>query len=383
MSYPLGVVTPEVGVLSQTFIRRHVQDLLPGRTAVLTRLVHRPGYAAWSVEGPVLQLHGLRPGLVRRGVEAGVRRVGWQLRDHRTHEAKRFLRRNGVQVVLGEHLDMPFEWLGVAAELGIRFFGHAHGYDVSTRLRDPEWRARYLRYNEAAGVITVSRASRQRLIALGIEAAKIHVVPCGVHVPADAPRRPRRGTVRCLAVGRMVGKKAPICLVDSFRRAQEARPDLHLDVIGTGSLLPAVQQYIRAFHLESAVTLHGAQPHDVVLRMMRDADVLLQHSMTSPTNGDEEGLPVAILEGMAHGLPVVSTRHAGIPEAVDEGATGYLVEEGDTAAMGERIAQLADDPDRRGSMGTAGWRRALELYSWETERSRLREILGLEQWAAA
>ena len=66
---------------------------------------------------------------------------------------------------------------------------------------------------------------------------------------------------------------------------------------------------------------------------MKKAHIFLQHSVTCPITGDEEGVPVAILEAMASGLPVVSTFHAGIPEAVVDGKTGFLVSED---AMGER-----------------------------------------------
>src|SRR5690606_2027114 len=96
-----------------------------------------------------------------------------------------------------------------------------------------------------------------------------------------------------------------------------------------------------------------------------------------PGTGDEEGLPVAILEAMASGLPVVSTRHAGIPEAVIEGTTGYLVDEGDTAGMAAHVVRLARDAELRRRMGHAGWQRALQSFSWPRERARLLELLGL------
>lgn len=76
-------------------------------------------------------------------------------------------------------------------------------------------------------------------------------------------------------------------------------------------------------------------------------------------------------------LPPISTRHAGIPEAVRDGSTGYLVDEGDTVAMADRLAMLARDSDLRWKMGEAGWRRAKELFSWERERVELLRILGL------
>jgi glycosyltransferase involved in cell wall biosynthesis len=282
-----------------------------------------------------------------------------------------------VQIVMGEYLDLSLPWLKVAQECGLRFFAHAHGYDVSERLRHPYWRSEYLRYNQADGVITMSHISRERLIALGLDAAKVHVIPYGVDVPAEPLTRPERAAVRCIAVGRMVAKKAPILTLDAFRRAAEVCPELRLDYVGIGELFPAVQHFVRAFNLDEKVTLHGGQPSEVVHQLMREADLFLQHNMTDPETGDEEGLPVAILEAMANSLPVVSTRHAGIPEAVLDGSTGFLVDEGDTVGMAERIVVLARDPDLRRRMGAAGWCRAKENFSWEKERMELLRVLGI------
>jgi colanic acid/amylovoran biosynthesis glycosyltransferase len=141
--------------------------------------------------------------------------------------------------------------------------------------------------------------------------------------------------------------------------------------------LPAAQQFVRDHALEERVTLHGAQPHDMVKQLLHQADVFLQHSITDPKTGDEEGLPVAILEAMAQSVPVVATRHAGIPEAVHEGVTGYLVEEGDTQGMAERLAALANDPDRRWSLAEAAWQRVKQHFSWDRERAHLLKVLGL------
>jgi glycosyltransferase involved in cell wall biosynthesis len=110
---------------------------------------------------------------------------------------------------------------------------------------------------------------------------------------------------------------------------------------------------------------------------MQEADIFLQHSMTDFDSGDEEGLPVAILEAMADALPIVSTKHAGIPEAVEEGRTGFLVEEGDSTEMAQRIISLAKDPENRIQFGYSGWEKAKEQFSWERERKELCELMNL------
>jgi colanic acid/amylovoran biosynthesis glycosyltransferase len=374
--YPLAIFSPRIGVASETFIQRHIEGLLPKRTVVLTRSVLAPGQGTWNVENPVLNLSRLHPGLIQRGVRWSSTMAGLPSPDYAAAAARRFLRQHQVEVLMGEFLDASLVWAGLAKDLGIRFFGHAHGYDVSARLRDPAWRIECLRYNDSDGIITMSHASRNQLIELGLEPSKVHVIPYGVDVPAVPPSHPAQDTVRCLAVGRMVDKKAPIVALDAFRRAGETHPNLRLDFVGAGPLLPAAEQFVQAFQLGSRVTLHGQQRHEDVQRLMRDADVFIQHSMTGH-DGNQEGLPVSILEAMAHALPVVSTVHAGIPEAVDDGHSGFLVGEGDSERMADGIVRLARSPDLRRTMGDAGWQRARDRFSWGQEREKLRQTLGV------
>lgn len=378
MNYPLAIFAPYIGACSETFIRRHMQNLLPEGTVVVTGTVDGPHAGYWSVDCPVLVLDRIQAsGLKQQLVRAVARRFGWRPADYLASAVTRFLKRHHVQVVMGEYLDLFLPWLGAVQELGVRLFGHAHGYDVSERLCDPKWRAACLAYNQANGVITMSQVSRERLIGLGLEASKVYVIPYGVDVPPLPLPRLQQKAVRCIAVGRMVAKKAPILTLDAFRRAAKVCPNLQLDYVGAGELLPAAHQFVRTFKLGDSVRLHGPQPNEVVRRLMREADICLQHSVTDPVTGDEEGLPVTLLEAMALSLPVVSTRHAGIPEAVLDGFTGYLVEEGDSHGMADRLITLTCDPGLRRRMGEAGWHRAKEHFSWEKERADLLRVLGL------
>lgn len=373
--YPLTVIARRTGTRSETFIRRHMADLLPGQTAVIVRSPPEGGTGQWAVDAPTLILDQVSLKRVRRS---------WRERfvERRTvdqaYVVERFLREQGTEVVLGQYLDLSLAWLEAVHAAGAAYFVHGHGVDVSRRLREGTWREQYLRYNDVAGVIVVAEHSRQRLLALGLNPSLVHVVPCGVDVAAVPPEPvPEDGEVRCLAVGRMVAKKAPILLLDAFRRAAAMVPGLRLDYVGGGELLPAARQFVRALGLEERVRLHGPQPPETVAALTAAAHLFAQHSITDPDTGDEEGLPVAVLEAMAGGLPVVATRHAGIPEAVAEGETGYLVEEGDTVGMGERLAALARDPALRRRLGIAAWQRARHHFSWERERAELLRIMRL------
>jgi colanic acid/amylovoran biosynthesis glycosyltransferase len=97
--------------------------------------------------------------------------------------------------------------------------------------------------------------------------------------------------------------------------------------------------------------------------------------VTAP-NGDEEGLPVSITEALAGGLPVVATRHSGIPEVVREGITGYVVDEGDIEGMGKAIARIAGRPETWDELGAAGRRLLEEEFAVEIVQGRLQRLLG-------
>jgi colanic acid/amylovoran biosynthesis glycosyltransferase len=376
MKQKLAIFTPQIGTLSETFIQRHIQDLLPGNTVVVTQNNDNLHASHWSIQCPTLVLSHLRSSLRTRVSRVIIRKMGWPTLEHAL-AIKHFLRQHDIRVILGEYLDFSLSWLSLAEELGMPFFAHAHGYDISMRLRESRWQEAYLRYNQASGIITMSQVSRTRLINIGLKPEKVSVIPYGIHVPSEPLRRDNCEIIRCLAIGRMVAKKAPILLLDAFRRAVEVCPNLQLDYVGTGELFSAAHQFVLAFNLSHKVILHKGQPNEQVKELMTRADIFLQHSMIDVETGDEEGLPVAILEAMASALPVISTFHAGIPEAVLDGKTGFLVDEGDSKSMSERILLLSENSELRLQMGVSGWQRAKELFTWEQEKNHLIEILKL------
>jgi colanic acid/amylovoran biosynthesis glycosyltransferase len=379
MSNKLAIFAPHIGATSETFIKRHMADLLPEQTVVIASTASKPYAGHWSVNAPALILDRIQlPSLQYRLIRKLKRKITGKQTDEKLKIVKRFLKEHQVNVAMGEFLNLSLPWLDIAQEMGIKFFGHAHGYDVSEQVLNPERCSQYLKYNDSGGVITMSHYSRKRLINIGLVPEKVHVVPYGTNVNLNPrSRMNEHEMVRCIAVGRMVPKKGPILLLDAFRRAANVNHKLHLDYIGGGELFSAAWQFIKAFKLENRIMLHGVQPNEIVKSMMKEADIFLQHSLTDIETGDQEGLPVAILEAMAHTLPIVSTRHAGISEAVDHGVNGYLVEEGDSEAMAERIMELASNAELRIKMGMAGWMIAKENFTWEREKSMLLKIMGL------
>jgi glycosyltransferase involved in cell wall biosynthesis len=120
--------------------------------------------------------------------------------------------------------------------------------------------------------------------------------------------------------------------------------------------------------------LPGAVSHQEVREELQKAGVFVLHSVRSFDN-DSEGTPVAVLEASSMGLPVISTRHAGIKDAVSDNETGFLVEEGDIKGMSEKMLLLARDAGLRRKMGVAGRKKMINEYNLKERTAVLWDIV--------
>lgn len=369
---PLAVFAPTIGARSQTFVKKHTNELLPGQTLTVSR---KNKHDDWDVSGQFFNL------------ELEVRYSPYQSLKNRFYRSinyqpeiaalKSALKKHRVRVIMSEFLDWSVQWIDLANDLGITFFAHAHGTDINSRLREEKWRREYLRYNNTGGIITISEYSKKQLIDIGIRPDKIFVVPCGTDSQPNFSPKANTDKIKCLNVGRMIACKSPILALDSFRRAAEKNNKLHFNYVGAGPYFQAAQQFVTALQLQDIVHLKGGVPHSDVKQLLTESDIYIQHSVLDPETGQAEGLPVSILEAMSYGLPVVATKLTGIPEAVEDEVTGFLVEPGDSAGMAEKILLLAANVDLRNTMGEAGWRRVNEKFSWQHEKAELLRIFAM------
>lgn len=370
---PLAIALPLLGQRSETFIKKHAEEILPGRTSLVASFSLPANQRAWDFDGPTLLLDPQwRP--LRGAVKLLRSRISQAGTEHKIVD---FLKSHGVQAIVVEYADTFLSFVEPIQAAGIRWYTFGHGYDVSERLLDPDWRSRYQIHNQVSGVFVRANVIKRRLIDIGIRGDLISVVRGGVDVPETCPVSQNRSVLNLLAVGRMVPKKNPIKAIESFVTALRSYPSMHLHYIGEGPMFAKAEDLVKTRGIESKVTLYGGRPSDFVMRQLRETDIFVQHSMRDPESGDEEGLPAAITEAMAHGIPVVSTLHAGIPEAIDDGCSGYLVEEGDSDSMAERIVRLAKSFELRQKMGREGWQKARTVFNWENERKQILELTGL------
>jgi glycosyltransferase involved in cell wall biosynthesis len=253
--------------------------------------------------------------------------------------------------------------MGACRLLRLPLFVTFHGYDASRRDVLKRFGLEYAElFRRAAGIFAVSGVMRDRLVGMGAPAERTHHIPAGADCESFDGADPASAPPLVVAVGRFVEKKAPHLTLEAFARALRERPEARLRMIGDGPLLPRCRELSERLSVAHAVTFTGSLPHHAVAEAMRRARLFAQHSVRA-ASGDCEGTPVSVQEACAAGLPVVSTRHAGIPEVVVEGETGLLVDEGDVEGMAREMLRLLRDPAYAAALGKAGHRRVRAHFS--------------------
>jgi glycosyltransferase involved in cell wall biosynthesis len=230
-------------------------------------------------------------------------------------------------------------------------------------------------FSYASAIVAVSTTMVEMLVALGAPRDRVHYNPYGVDLERFEGGTPASAPPRFLAVGRFVAKKAPDLTLRAFAQVRASFPDATLRMIGGGQLLEASRQLAEELGVAPAVTFSGFEGDDAVRAAMREARCFVQHSVVAP-NGDMEGTPVAILEASASALPVVATRHAGIRDAVREGETGWLVDEGDVDGMTAHMLRLARHPEEAARLGAAGREWIREHFDARKRLAGLRRIIA-------
>jgi len=356
---PVCVVGPVPPSPSETFIRAHYERL-PAKVIVLPAT---PPF--------------------RRSVSADVWRGSMRLLFGRNRQSEktawysRAIRKSRCQVVLAEYGPTAVMLLDAARRSNTPLVVHFHGFDAAATKYLDQYREGYPRmFREAAGIVVVSRAMREQLLSLGASPEKVYLNPYGVDCETFDGADPANSPPVLIAVGRFTEKKAPHLTVLAFAEARKAIAEARLRMIGDGPLLPVCQQLAAALGIDEAVDFLGVQPPEVVRREMRAARAFVQHSITA-SNGDCEGTPNAILEAAASGLPVIATRHGGIPDVLIDGETGLLVDEQDVRGTAEHLVRILESSDLAAALGKAARADVVREHGMAERLGRLVAILDM------
>jgi colanic acid/amylovoran biosynthesis glycosyltransferase len=229
-----------------------------------------------------------------------------------------------------------------ARKAGIPMTAYFLGVDASEFLKNPIYRYR-LRRSKFAAVFVNSEDMKRRLLPFLPAGMKCLVVYCGI--PLEMFSFKSRSSVHAgatfLQVSRLESKKGVDISLKAFSRyIKEADPHAKLIIAGDGPLRTDLQLLASKLGLDDHVIFTGYVGYKKYIELLQSSDVFLHPSVTSAT-GDMEGIPNTICEAMACGLPVISTRHSGIPEVIEDGVSGYLAEERDVEGLYERMVLLS------------------------------------------
>jgi glycosyltransferase involved in cell wall biosynthesis len=222
-------------------------------------------------------------------------------------------------------------------------------------------------------VVAITDFARRAIIdAAGAKLAdKIEIVPCGLDMPRFSVAGPiAADNKRLVCVGRLCWQKAQVRLVEAVAQVRNAHPDMHLTLIGDGDTRPEIEALIQQHALHDQVTLHGWGTNDEVRAAIAGSRALVLPS-------EAEGLPIVIMEALAMGRPVISTRIAGIPELLDDGC-GWLIETRDLPALAGALDDcLSADPSRLHALGAEGRRRVEVRHDQARNAARIRKLIDL------
>ena len=216
-------------------------------------------------------------------------------------------------------------------------------------------------------VVAVSESTRDDLVALGFRSEHISVVHNGVDMMPQTPPQPAPRP-RILYMGRLTPQKCVDVIIRALPEVLRAFPDARLDIIGQGPDRARLERLVWSLRLAQEVRFHGYLPRSA-------RDDLAAQAWVAVCPSSHEGWGIACVEASALGLPVVASNVNGLRDSVRDGETGVLVPHGDPGALARTIVELLSDPDRRGSMGAAGWRWAAS-HTWDRSASELLAVLS-------
>jgi colanic acid/amylovoran biosynthesis glycosyltransferase len=251
--------------------------------------------------------------------------------------------------------------------LGIPLVVSFYGYDAGQLARNPRVARNYERMFRGGTVVTAEGpALASALRSLGAPAESLKLLPLGLPSWAMAPPTRRvqwtAEPLRLLQVARFVEKKGIDTTLRAVALARRRGVRLHLVLAGGGPLEGQVRERVRELDLHDLVELRGFVPHAQLGDLLAHAHAFVQPSRTAADGDTEGGHPTTLLEAQAQQVPVLGTRHADLPLAVEHGKTGWLVEEGDYAGLADAMETVARDRARLQRWGEAARPRVLRRH---------------------
>jgi len=261
-----------------------------------------------------------------------------------------------------------------------------HGADVMLKAESPDYASKLRKvFQSVPLVLARSRSLERRLVALGCPPEKIRINRTGIPLGEFPVRRreaPSDGAWRFLQACRLIPKKGLTTCLRAFALFYPANPNARLFIAGKGPLQPALETLASDLGISRALHFTGFLSQSELLDLYHSCHVFL-HPSETPADENQEGIPNSILEAMATGMPVLATRHGGIPEAVESGRCGALVAERDHEALAKEMKKITSNRHSFAEMGilasesvAANFEQRMQIAVLESQYREAAEIVA-------
>ncbi|GAX92000.1 glycosyltransferase [Effusibacillus lacus] len=276
----------------------------------------------------------------------------------KSNELEKVLKKRNIDLIHARFGTTAVELLDLKKKLGVPMLTSFHGFDLpSNKVSYKKYKGKLQQlFQEGEAFTVTSNNMKKILMDYGCPKNKIIVHYSGIDVDRfefKERKIPENNKIRLLCVGRMVEKKGMKYLINAFHRVYKIYPNIRLHIAGDGPLRKKLKKQVKELKIEGKVKFLGEISHKEVVKEMHKAHIFVLASVTGK-HGNQEGIPNVLKEAMATGMPVISTKHAGIPELVRDGKSGFLVDEKDSKKLAERILDLIRNPDLWIKMGKKG-----------------------------
>jgi colanic acid/amylovoran biosynthesis glycosyltransferase len=294
--------------------------------------------------------------------------VGWKRKLRhviKAHNIKAFIIFYGASAILvGDELK----------RLGLPFSIFFEGSDSQIGDSAPWYRNSLKRvWRQACTCIFISEFLRNQALERNCPAEKSIVSLNGTTIPFDNPPYTIEYPLRLISVGNLFPVKGHKYLLEGFRDAVESGLDLSLSIIGGGWMESDLKLMAKDLGIAERVLFTGAIPWGNVMTMLIKSHLFLLTSVRAD-DGQEEGLPLSVIEAQALGKPAIVSDSGGLPEVVGNGVTGIVVPQQDSPAIGQAIIKLCNDPIGLSQMSKKAYERASSLFNIERQGEELRKF---------
>lgn len=277
-------------------------------------------------------------------------------------------------IILCQFGPLGKKFIKIKKELGLKakIVTCFRGYDITQEVQEKGRHVYDTLWKEGDLFLPVCEYFRDVMIDLGCNPNKIIVHHSAIDLDRFAFRSKKKGSdgISIVSVNRLVPKKGTFYAINAVRALLKKYPTIRYNIMGDGRLKSYLANIIERSGTQRNIKLLGWGTHDDVAELLKTADIFVLPSLTD-SSGNMEGIPNALKEAMAVGIPVVSTYHAGIAELVENGKTGFLVRCGDSRELAQKIEYLLDNPQERARMGVLARKKVEDEYETNTLNDRL------------